>query len=113
LSGKKDWEKQKPKSKKLFRRPPFRNIFMGKQAVVPGTGYIEIAITGTEFPDIRFTVDARAGYVTILLTIAGGEPTGTGHVAVTILVQQQGIEQFDNPLAVPIEVVSLRFLYTA
>jgi hypothetical protein len=99
--------------KQLFRRPSFRDVFMGQQTVIPFTGHIEVAVTGAEFPDIRFPVDARADYVIILVPIAGCQPAGTGHIAVTIPVQQQGIEQLDHPLVVPIETVPFRFLHAA
>jgi hypothetical protein len=74
--------------KQLFRRSPFRDVFMGQQTVIPITGDIEVAVTGPEFPDIRFPVDARADYITILIPIAGRQPAGTGHITVSFPVQQ-------------------------
>jgi hypothetical protein len=83
---------------------------VGDVFVVPFLGYIKITVTTSEFPDVRFSIYTGTYDVLILLPIAGTQPAGAAHVPISILVHDQGLEEFENPFLVFIKEIPLGLL---
>ena len=97
--------------KHFFRRSPFRHILFLDAARIPCFGNIKVAIAASELIYIGFAVVTGADNVLVLFAVAGSQATGANHIAVTILVGDQGFKQVHDPLFFRIEIVALCFLH--
>ena len=70
----------------FFRRPALGNIFVRNFTFIPLFGNIEIAVTATEFLDVRHAVNARANDIPVGIPVSGEQPAGTPHIAITFFI---------------------------
>jgi|LGVF01.1.fsa_nt_gb hypothetical protein len=55
------------------------------------------------------SIDARAQDVFVEFTLPRSQPARAGHVAVTFLVDKEGLQEFKDPFFVLAEVVTLPY----
>jgi hypothetical protein len=94
----------------FFRWPPLGNIGMGYFIFVPFPGYIEVAVATAIFLNILLTVEAGTKDIPVPPPVSGGKTTGTGHISVAVLVDEQITDNAQGPPAVPVEEISLWLL---
>jgi hypothetical protein len=80
---------------------------MRNLVLVPVLGYIKVAVATTELGDVRHAVNTGAYDIAVIFAIAGKKPAGAAHITVSLLVQDQGVEQFEGSFPVLIEIISL------
>src|SRR5210317_941998 len=94
----------------MFCRASFGNKMTFDSPFVPFVGNVKIAVAAAKLPYIRFPINAGAENILVFLAVAGCQPAGTGHITVTILVDQKRPQELKGFFLVPVKVIALGFL---